>query len=128
MAQDESRRHFLKKAVYVPPMILSFRAVPAFARPGSVIEQPQGKVAMTDDLLGDRLSRDSEKPGGRGFSQEGASLEPVQPGHLERRGSVEGGEKRREQSTTGLSQPDDQPIKGAEARSGSIPVRKVSRS
>lgn len=125
MSQDESRRRFLKKAVYVPPMILSFKAVPAFARPGSVIEHPQGKVTMTEDLLDRRLGRDSEKAGWRGLRQEGASLEPVEPGHLERRGVVEGGEKRREQST-GLSLPDDQLIKGADAMSGSIPVRKGS--
>ncbi|RKT47484.1 hypothetical protein BDD21_5073 [Thiocapsa rosea] len=122
MAQDESRRHFLKKAIYVPPILLSFKAVPAFARPGSVVEQAKGRVAMTDDLLGGRLSRDSEKPGQRAFSQDGASHEPVKPGHAERRDIVETGEKLREQRT-GLSLSDDQPIRAADVMSGPIPAR-----
>jgi hypothetical protein len=36
MPNDNSRRNFLKKAAYVPPILMSFHAVPAFARPGSV--------------------------------------------------------------------------------------------
>ena len=36
--QDDSRREFIKKSAYAAPAILSLSAVPAFATPGSVIE------------------------------------------------------------------------------------------
>jgi hypothetical protein len=36
MPDDNSRRRFLKKAAYVPPILMSFHAAPSFARPGSV--------------------------------------------------------------------------------------------
>jgi hypothetical protein len=36
MPDDNSRRNFLKKAAYVPPILMSFHAAPSFARPGSV--------------------------------------------------------------------------------------------
>jgi hypothetical protein len=36
MPDDNSRRSFLKKAAYVPPILMSFHAAPSFARPGSV--------------------------------------------------------------------------------------------
>lgn len=36
MPNDNSRRSFLKKAAYVPPILMSFHAVPSFARPGSI--------------------------------------------------------------------------------------------
>lgn len=36
MPNDNSRRSFLKKAAYVPPILMSFHAAPSFARPGSV--------------------------------------------------------------------------------------------
>ena len=31
----ESRRHFVKRAAYVAPVIVTLAAVPAFAKPGS---------------------------------------------------------------------------------------------
>ncbi len=40
MPHDSSRRDFLKKATYVPPILLSFHAAPSFARPGSVAVGP----------------------------------------------------------------------------------------
>ena len=40
MPNDRSRRDFLKKAAYVPPILLSFQAAPSFARPGSVNSRP----------------------------------------------------------------------------------------
>ncbi|CRI63025.1 exported hypothetical protein [Thiocapsa sp. KS1] len=40
MPHDRSRRDFLKKATYVPPILLSFHAAPSFARPGSVPAGP----------------------------------------------------------------------------------------
>lgn len=40
MPHDSSRRDFLKKATYVPPILLSFHAAPSFARPGSVPAGP----------------------------------------------------------------------------------------
>lgn len=40
MPHDRSRRDFLKKATYVPPILLSFHAAPSFARPGSVPVSP----------------------------------------------------------------------------------------
>lgn len=40
MPHDPSRRAFLKKASYVPPILLSFHAAPSFARPGSARSRP----------------------------------------------------------------------------------------
>ncbi len=40
MPHDRSRRDFLKKASYVPPILLSFHAAPSFARPGSLRTRP----------------------------------------------------------------------------------------
>jgi hypothetical protein len=45
MPHDSSRRDFLKKATYVPPLLLSFHAAPSFARPGSVpVGPPQAGI------------------------------------------------------------------------------------
>ncbi len=51
MPNDNSRRNFLKKAAYVPPILMSFHAVPSFARPGSVqVPSPRpGIVNMPPD-------------------------------------------------------------------------------
>ncbi len=51
MPNDNSRRNFLRKAAYVPPILLSFHAVPSFARPGSVqVPSPRpGIVNMPPD-------------------------------------------------------------------------------
>ena len=38
--EQESRRTFIKKAVYVPPTILTLQAAPAYAKYGS--EKPTG--------------------------------------------------------------------------------------
>lgn len=38
--EQESRRAFIKKAVYVPPTILTLQAAPAYAKYGS--EKPSG--------------------------------------------------------------------------------------
>jgi len=35
MTPDSSRRAFVKKAAYVAPLILTLKAAPAFAKPGS---------------------------------------------------------------------------------------------
>jgi hypothetical protein len=40
MTQNRTRRAFLRKAAYVPPILLSFRAAPSFARPGSIQDGP----------------------------------------------------------------------------------------
>ncbi len=51
MPHDSSRRDFLKKATYVPPILLSFHAAPTFARPGSVPASPSQPGIQT--LKGD---------------------------------------------------------------------------
>lgn len=59
MPHDSSRRDFLKKATYVPPVLLSFHAAPSFARPGSVPASPlqpgiqtlKGDVQATSPML-----------------------------------------------------------------------------
>lgn len=47
MPHDSSRRNFLKKATYVPPILLSFHAAPSFARPGSVAAGPSQSGIQT---------------------------------------------------------------------------------
>lgn len=47
MPHDSSRRDFLRTAAYVPPVLLSFHAVPSFARPGSVSDVTQGSGNRT---------------------------------------------------------------------------------
>jgi hypothetical protein len=124
MSEDESRRRFLKKAVYVPPMILSFKAVPAFARPGSVTERLPSKVTISDDSLGGRIRLDSGMEGPREYRGGEALLDPALPGHLERRGVVEDGERNREPGPV-LNLANGKPIDpGTDAPSGLIPARK----
>lgn len=38
--QTPSRRDFIEKAAYVAPVILTLQAAPAFAKPGSVKDDP----------------------------------------------------------------------------------------
>jgi hypothetical protein len=128
MSEDESRRRFLRKAVYVPPMILSFKAVPAFARPGSVIERLPSKVTITDDLLGGRIRLDPGMGGPREYRGGDALLDPALPGHLERRGVVEAGEQNREPGSV-LNLANGKRIDtGTDTPSGLIPARKKSGS
>jgi hypothetical protein len=46
-ADDESRRSFIRKAAYVAPMILTLKAVPAFASAGS--GQPNDGISDGND-------------------------------------------------------------------------------
>ncbi len=50
MPHDRSRRDFLKKAGYVPPILLSFHAAPSFARPGSLRPRPSKPGIQTLQL------------------------------------------------------------------------------
>ena len=45
---DRSRRDFVKRGAYVAPAILTLAATPAFAKPGSIKEDP-GKPGKPDD-------------------------------------------------------------------------------
>jgi hypothetical protein len=86
MPHDSSRRDFLKKAAYVPPILLSFHAAPSFARPGSVPADPpqpgvqtlkwdvQAMNPTTASSTGPASGPRSTGPGAGGGSSSGLDL------------------------------------------------------
>ena len=52
----ESRRDFVKKAVYVPPAILTLQAAPAYAKYGS--EKPKDSDWYEDKDKNDKKNKD----------------------------------------------------------------------
>jgi hypothetical protein len=48
----QSRREFVKKAAYIPPVILSLAAAPSYAKAGSHKEpNPPGPVSRPDSMF-----------------------------------------------------------------------------
>jgi len=70
-ADDESRRAFIRKAVYVAPVILTLKAVPAFASAGS---------GQSTDGIGDENEQPTYDPP-IGSRDPGSSLGSVRRPH-----------------------------------------------